>query len=187
MNEVLNSKIEEFIVHQKNLIEKTQAHLTEAKDEYLKVMDLVNNKEWEIEQLAHNNDNQKNVIQSLEERLLSIVVLEYKIKNLDSEHKKKLEKVKNECDRKLENFKISNKYLIKGPVEEVKKILETKKRENKTSEIKIRRLEKEKEKIRGKLTNAMESNNKEIKEKMREIECLKGNFNVFQRKPIIRK
>ena len=83
MNEVLKNKIDEFVLYQKNLIEKTKVQLLEAKDEYMKLMDLANTKDLEIEQWIDNDQNQKNIIQSFEERLLSIVVLEYKIKNIN--------------------------------------------------------------------------------------------------------
>lgn len=187
MNEVFQTKIEEFISHQKNLISKTQTHLNEAKEEYLKVLDLVRNKDLEIEQLRTNNEHQKDLVQSLEERLLSIVVLEYKIKNLDQEHTKKVEKVKNECQRQVEKLVEKGKYLTKGTMEEAQKMIEMRNKENKINEMKIKRLEKEKEHIKHRFSGVLESSRKELEDKSKLIENLKGNLSSFQKKQLLAK
>lgn len=181
MNEVLKNKIQEFINYQNSLIEKTQSNLLEAKDEYMKLMEFVNSKDFEIEQLQFNSENQKNVIQSLEERLLSIFVLEYKIKNLDQENKKKIEKMKREYEEIIKKLKFS-----KSPaMQEDKDHLIYKKKqenENKFIERKIKDLEKTNQKLKTEITVVKESSSKEIKGKNLQIQNLKENLRQFQSK-----
>lgn len=181
MNEVLKNKIQEFIDYQNSLIEKTQTNLLEAKDEYMKLMEFVNSKDFEIEQLQFNNENQKNVIQSLEERLLSIFVLEYKIKNLDQENKKKLEKTKREYEEIIKKLKFS-----KSPdIQENKDNLIFKKKQENESKIiekKIKNLEKTNQKLKNEISVVKVSSGKEIQGKNFQIQNLKENLRQFQTK-----
>ncbi len=184
MNEVLKNKIDEFVIYQKNLIEKTKMQLIEAQDEYMKLMDLANSKDLEIEQLINNDQNQKNIIQSFEERLLSIIVLEYKIKNLDLENQKKVDKMKKHYDNTVNQFKSNEKYVITKMNHEKSVVNQIKMKEidSRINVGKVKQLEKNNEKIRNKLNSIAESNNKEMKEKTIEIENLKENLNMIQKK-----
>lgn len=179
MNEVLKCKIQEFISYQNDLIEKTKGHLFEAKEEYMKLMDFVSRKDFEIGQLQTNNDNQKNVIQSLEERILSIFVLEYKIKNLDQENQKKTEKLKREYEEIIRKLKFVKSPTLEGNNVALSKSYET---ENKIKEEKIKNLEKLTEKLKYRITNINENSSKQIQNKDVQIQNLKENLSKFQKK-----
>ena len=181
MNDVLKKQIEEFAQYQKSLIEKTKMHLQEAKDEYLKLMDLANTKDFQIEQLENNNQNQKNVIQSYEERVLSIVVLEYKIKNLDTENQKKVEKMKKQYENTVQKLKKSQNFVIAPCSNESTLSKKMKEVNERLQESKTRQLEKDIEFIKNKMNTLIQSHNKESQEKDKEIQKLKESLNQLQK------
>ena len=132
----------------------------------------------------YNDQNQKNIIQSFEERLLSIVVLEYKIKNLDLENHKKVDKMKNDYDKTINQFKSNEKYLFAKTNHEKSVVAQIKMKEvdSRINGGKVKQLEKNNGKIRNQLNSIVQNNNKEMKQKTIEIQNLKENLNTIQKK-----
>lgn len=181
MNDVFQNKIEEFIGHQNSLFEKTRTHLLDAKEEYLKLMEFVRGKDYEIEKLANSNDKQKDLIQSLEERLLSIVVLEYKMKNLDLENQKNLDKTKKDYETSLNKFILTHKLSTSSSNKEINEVQKMKEAEKKLAEIKIKELEKNNQAIKNKLAMTIDLRNKSLQEKTQEIKNLKENLSRIKK------
>lgn len=85
----------------KYLIENTKIVLSDFKNDYLKLLEIVKEKEREITLLDENLKKSKDINFVLQDRLLSINVLEKKISVLDEKFQKDAEKLKRDYDSNI--------------------------------------------------------------------------------------
>ena len=94
----MSNRNNEILDQQKTLIDKSKSNISDLKEEYYRLLDLLDFKDNNLVELKKEIASQKENIRTLEEKLLSILVLEHKIKNINGDYQKEIDQLKQKLE-----------------------------------------------------------------------------------------
>ena len=99
--EALKAKIEELQDQNSRIVEKSAQTAQSFKQDYYKLLTIIHELEYDIQHLKDNISEKEANIQTLNEKVFSIYVLEHKIKTLDEKYRKDFSKAKAKFNREM--------------------------------------------------------------------------------------
>lgn len=109
-NELLTLKNNEIQANDKYLTGRFEEEILSYKNDYKKLLSMLKEKEEDIIGLNKTIEEKEDAIASLHDKLLSVVVLEHKIKEIDKKSKNEIEKNNNKWSQKIKEIENTRSY-----------------------------------------------------------------------------
>ena len=177
MNQIINEKNLKIEGNDKTILSRCEETINSYKKDYLKLLRVLKDKEADMAVLKKTIDEKEDNIAALHDKLLSVVVLEHKLKEIERKYKHDFDKSIESHRLKLKEVSDTRKFSPNffhriNDYENSQKKLENdlllKNLENKKIWNKKKQEIEERQKINLKLTNSLNSERNEI-EKLKEL------------------
>lgn len=109
-NELLTLKNNEIQANDKYLVARFDEEILSYKNDYKKLLSMLKEKEEDIIGLNRTIEEKEDVIASLHDKLLSVVVLEHKIQEIDKKSKNEIEKNNHKWSQKIKEIENTRSY-----------------------------------------------------------------------------